>query len=456
MHDNLLFSSIASMRTALNARRISCTELVQMHLAQIAEVNSKLNAVVQLNETALKEAQSADQNLAGDKTLGPLHGIPMTIKDSFRTEGLTTTAGTLGLKNHVPDQDATVVERLKKAGAILLGKTNTPEITLRFATDNFVYGPTNNPYNQNRIPGGSSGGAAAIIAAGGSPFDIGTDTGGSIRTPAHFCGICGLKPTKGRVPRTGHIPFNEISAVEALTQAGPLARYISDLILLLPIISGPDWVDPSVTRPAFQSLPLPQLGNLRIAYFLDNGITSPDSDTRAILKMAIAAIGPVCRSTSESKIPNLERSEDLWREIVISDGGSSVSGFLKQLGTLQMHHFLNWTQEGSDISTSDYMNILVEWNQFQSKSLKFMQNYEVLICPMAPKVAPGHDLTTPFNYGYVFNLLGWPVVVVRCGTSDDGLPIGLQVVARPWDEQVAFAVAKFLEDQFAGFQRPEI
>ena len=176
---------------------------------------------------------------------------------------------------------------------------------MRFATDNLVYGPTNNPYDVSRIPGGSSGGAVSIIAAGGSAFDIGTDTGGSIRTPAHFHGICGLKPTNGRVPRTGHIPFDEIPAVEALTVAGPLARYVSDLGQLLPILSGPDWVDPSVTAPAFEPAPPLKLETLKVAYFI-NGISSPDSDTVALLEAVLSAVDQLYRSTSEARLPNLE------------------------------------------------------------------------------------------------------------------------------------------------------
>lgn len=456
MNDDLLFGSIAQKQDALKAGEISCAELVQLHLDRIEAVNPQLNAVVQLNHHALEEAIRADQEKADGRPQGPLHGIPMTIKDSFRTKGLITTAGTLGLKDYVPEQDATVVKRLKEAGAILLGKTNTPEITLRFATDNYVYGATNNPYDLGRIPGGSSGGAVSIIAAGGSAFDIGTDTGGSIRTPAHFCGICGLKPTNGRVPRTGHIPFDEIAAVEALTVAGPLARYVSDLGPLLSILSGPDGVDPSVTVKAFEAAPTPKLDGFNVAFFIDNGITAPDPDTVATLEAVISAVERVCGSTREARLPNLERSEDLWRATLISDGGASVSGYVKDLGTQRMHHFLNWTQEGTDLKTSQYMKILTEWKQFQSRTLSFMQDFDLLICPVAPQAAPSHSHGTSFNYCFAFNLLGWPVVVVRCGTSSQGLPIGVQIVARPWEEHVALSMAQFLEDEFGGYQRPSL
>ena len=165
--------------------------------------------------------------------------MPITIKDSFDTEGVISTGGTLGrAANFVPEQDATPVARLRAAGAVLLGKTNTPELTMAAETDNLVYGRTNNPFDVSRTPGGSSGGAAAIISAGGSPLDLGTDTGGSIRFPSHYCGIAGLKPTTGRVPRTGHIIGYDMGAAQSLTVVGPMARYVEDLELAFPIIAG--------------------------------------------------------------------------------------------------------------------------------------------------------------------------------------------------------------------------
>jgi amidase len=246
MHD-VIYASATTLARAIRAKEISSVEVVQAFLERIAAVNPALNAVVQLRaEAALAEARAADAALAHGQIMGPLHGVPMTIKDSLDTAGVITTGGTTGRATYVPAQDATVVARLRAAGAILLGKTNTPELTLWGETDNLVYGRTNNPYDLTRTPGGSSGGAAAIIAAGGSPLDIGSDTRGSIRLPAHFTGIAGIKPTSGRVPRTGHIVPWGLGAVDALTQLGPLARYVEDLVLILPLICGPDWQDPAM------------------------------------------------------------------------------------------------------------------------------------------------------------------------------------------------------------------
>ncbi|MFQ5790870.1 MAG: amidase, partial [Acidobacteriota bacterium] len=207
--DPLVFSSAASLARAIRGKKVSSEEVVRACLARIEVVNPHLNAVVTLvAEASLARAREADAALARGELQGPLHGVPMTIKDSLDTAGVITTGGTRGRASFVPTEDATVVARLRAAGAVLLGKTNTPELTLSFETDNDVYGRTNNPYDLTRTPGGSSGGAAAILAAGGSPLDLGSDTGGSIRLPCHFCGIVGMKPTGGRVPRTGHIiPF---------------------------------------------------------------------------------------------------------------------------------------------------------------------------------------------------------------------------------------------------------
>jgi amidase len=217
LNEQLHFAPVTELAEAIRAKHVSSLEVVRACLRRIAEVNPTINAVVRLADDAEDRARTADAALAAGAEHGPLHGVPFTIKDSLDTAGLVTTAGTTGWAGRVPGRDATVVARLKAAGGILLGKTNTPEFTWSDETDNLVYGRTNNPYDPERTPGGSSGGPGAIVAAGGSPFDIGSDTGDSIRQPSHVCGIAGIKPTSGRVPRTGHTPsFRGI--LESLTQ----------------------------------------------------------------------------------------------------------------------------------------------------------------------------------------------------------------------------------------------
>ncbi|HKP30284.1 MAG TPA: amidase, partial [Gemmatimonadales bacterium] len=237
-------NSAVRLGVAIRRREISAVEALDAILARIDAVNPKLNAVVALDRDRARDAAKAadNQRAPADR---PLHGVPITIKDSFDTAGLVSTGGTWGRRGYVPKEDATVVARLRKAGAIILGKTNTPELTAGAETNNKVYGRSNNPYDLTRTPGGSSGGAGAIIAAGGSPFDVGTDTSGSIRLPAHFCGIAGLKPTSGRLSRAGHILGPE-GTLQGITQPGPMARRVEDLALGLKVMTGPDPADPFV------------------------------------------------------------------------------------------------------------------------------------------------------------------------------------------------------------------
>ena len=256
---------LRALAASLGRGEISSEAVVRAFLDRIEAVNPRLNAVVQLRaEGALEEARAADRVPAEKR--GALHGVPMTIKDSLDTAGLVTTGGTKGRAAFVPAEDATVVRRVRAAGAIVLGKTNTPDLTLSYETSNLVYGRTNNPFDVSRTSGGSSGGAAAIVAAGGSPVEIGSDTGGSIRLPAHCCGIAGIKPTAGRVPRTGHI-INYEGASQFLTHIGPLARHVDDLALVLGIIAGPDGVDPHVMPVPLGDPSVVRLPGLRVGYY---------------------------------------------------------------------------------------------------------------------------------------------------------------------------------------------
>jgi amidase len=224
--NDIVYASAKSIAKAIKEKEISSCEVVEFCLKHIEKVNPKINAVVCIDEEkALLEAKKADDELSKGHIRGPLHGVPMTIKDNLDTAGMVTTGGTKGRESFIPKVDATVVSRLREAGAILVGKTNTPELTLAYETDNLIYGRTNNPYDFSRTSGGSSGGASAILAAGGIPFDIGSDTGGSIRLPSHFCGTAGIRPTSGRVPRTGHI-IPPGGTIDALTQIGPMSRML--------------------------------------------------------------------------------------------------------------------------------------------------------------------------------------------------------------------------------------
>jgi amidase len=224
--DTLIYASVGALARGIRLKRFSALEVVDAYLRRIDAVNPKLNALVfRAPDQAREAARAADLALAQGKRLGPLHGVPVSIKDSFDVAGMVSTAGTTGWAKRIPARDATVVARLRAAGCIILGKTNTPEFTMSDETDNLVYGRTNNPYDLSRTPGGSSGGPVALIASGGTPFDLGSDTGNSIRMPAHFAGVAGIKPTEGRVPKTGHA-ISFVGHIGSWTQVGPLADHL--------------------------------------------------------------------------------------------------------------------------------------------------------------------------------------------------------------------------------------
>jgi len=460
--DELIYASAATLARAIRDKTVSVTEVVTAYLQRIEAVNPALNAVVHIiHERALAEALAADQALAHGRTIGPLHGVPMTIKDSLDTAGVVSTGGTKGRADFVPEHDATVVARLRAAGAILLGKTNTPELTLAGETDNLIYGQTNNPYDLSRTPGGSSGGAGAILAAGGSPLDIGSDTGGSIRLPAHFCGIAGLKPTSGRVPRTGHIvPFG-LGAVDALTQNGPMARYVEDLILTLPIISGVDWRDPGIVPMPLGDPHAVDLRSLRVAMHTDNGIKTPTPEIAAAVQTAAAVLADAGMTITADRPVALERVFELSRQLSGGDGRAWVRRLLSKAGTTAIHPWLmRRLDEAQPLGVAEYTAVLEDVDKFRSEMLAFMQHYDIILCPVCAFPAPPHGTTFTeemgkgFSYTGAYNLTGWPGAVVRAGSSPEGLPIGVQIVAQPWREDVALAVARHLETALGGWQRP--
>jgi len=459
---DLCYLSATKLAQLLAAKEVSSEEVVTAHLAQIAKVNPAINAVVTVCEKqALDEARRADKELQAGTSRGLWHGVPMTIKDSLDTAGVKSTAGTEGRKDFVPQEDATVVARLRKSGAILLGKTNTPELTMDYRTDNLLFGSTKNPYNTAKTPGGSSGGAAAVIAAGGSPFDIGSDTGGSIRVPSGFCGVAGIKPTSGRVPRTGHVIGFTVGYGESLTQLGPIARNVEDLFPLLRTIAGSDEFDPGIV-----DMPLLDPGNvdvarLRISFHTDNGVMAAAEDVKTAVENAVAAMKKV-GTKIESECPKpLARLMDILREDITSDGGEYIKYALEQAGTTKWSPFLEYIKNLKPLPGDDFNRFLRHWQEFRADMHRFLTQYDVILCPVTayaslPIEYPLGQMVAGFTYTYAYNLTGWPAAVVRAGTSADGVPIGVQIVARPWREDVCLAVASQLERVLGGWQKPNL
>ena len=449
-------SSLTEIARAIRNKMISSVEAVDACLRRIEEVNPTLNAVVTLAEDARERARAADEALARGDAVGPLHGVPMTIKDSLDTAGVVSTWGTPGRRNFVPATDATVVARMKAAGAILLGKTNTSEFTLSFYTNNPIFGPTRNPYDPERMSGGSSGGAAAIVAAGGSPVDLGTDTGGSVRLPAHFCGIAGIRPTTGRVPRTGHaVPFGGLA--DSFTQVGPLARRVDDLQLVLEVIAGPDGVDPYIIPMPLRDPSAVTLKGLRVAYFTDNGLATPTPETVATVERAIGALaGAGCR-IEEAQIPGVEQSQLLLRGVLRATGAAWERAALARVGTSLAETSMGFVHTAQPLSPEELVQMWEDLDAFRSQALQWFQQYDLIVSPVnatpALPVGPVEAQIHNFTYTMTHNLTGWPSAVVRAGTSPAGLPIGVQCTAHPWREDIALAGVGLLEKALGGWRQ---
>jgi len=457
----LCFRSAAELAAMIRRGEVSSVEVVEACLARVESVNPALNAVVQLAPDALDRARDADAARACGQDLGALHGVPFTVKDSLDTAGVVTTAGTIGWRARVPARDATVVARLRAAGGVLLGKTNTPEFTWSDETDNDVYGRTSNPYDLERTPGGSSGGPGAIVAAGGSPFDIGSDTGDSIRQPAHVCGIAGIKPTSGRVPRTGHWPGYE-GMLESLTQLGPMARRVDDLALVLPVIAGPDGEDPHIPPAPMPDLSRRDVRGLRIVAFTDNGIRTPTPATKATVEAAIEALADGGAVLRREVPPGLLEAWQAWDALIRADGWAWLQRLISAAGTPGMGSYdtRGWLSPASPMSAADLTALLERVDRIRAAFRRWMADVDAIVCPAMPQAAIRHGESNAAwfgdTYSDVHNLTGLPAVVVRGGSTEDSLPIGVQLVAPPWREDLAIAAARVVEAASAGWRRPPL
>ncbi len=455
--------SATEMARMIRAGKISSLELIDAHLARIEQVNPKLNAVVQLAaERARAEARASDAATARGDTKGPLHGVPFTLKDAIETAGIISTGGTEGRAKFVPAEDATVVKRLRAAGAILLGKTNCPELGWAWESDNLIYGRTNNPYNMVLSPGGSSGGESAIIAACGSPFGLGSDAGGSVRFPAHCTGIASVKPTSGRVPRTGHFP-GPGGTLDTFWQIGPLARSVEDLELVLRIISGPDWRDSAIVPMPLGESSAIALKKLRVAVYTENGIAAPESVIAQAVRRAASALSEAGAKVEEARPARIEETYEIFKALFCADGGAGLESLLESAGTKKFHPLMNRVlrlQRENGVDMAGFGALVARWDAFRSAMLGLMEKFDAIVCPVTSIVKMEHgstyDRLESFSYTMSFNLTGWPAAVVRAGITPDGMPVGVQIAARPWREDVALAVAGHLEKAQGGFQPPSL
>ena len=454
--DEFLEQSVRSLAESIKTGQATSKQVTEAFLARIESVNGSINAVINLDaDYAIKQAERADLALASGETPGKLFGVPMTIKDSLNTFDMVSTWGTTGRKDFRPGRDATCVERLRNEGAILMGKTNTPEFTLSFKTDNELFGKTSNPYDQERTSGGSSGGAAAIVSTKGSPFDIGTDTGGSVRLPSHFCGVAGIKPTTGRVPCTGNsLPSSGLLA--PLSQPGPIAKTVDDLSYLLEIMQGPDNFDPHAIACQWIDSNTVSVDKLKVGFHLDNGIKTPDQDIKDSIAAAVARLRDASISVQEVRPSGLEMTGFIYSQLFVADNGDTVEALLEDCRTKTPAPYTIdiLSNNSHNMSASEFGQVLNLWHNYQSSMLSFFNDFDILVCPVNSTTALKHNDPVDFasyTYTNAYNLTGWPAVVIRCGTDANGLPIGIQIVARPFHEHHCLALAQWLEAEFDEF-----
>lgn len=471
--------SATQLASLIASGTVSSQEAVKAYLKRLEQVNPQLNAVVQFAKKPLEEARSADLKRQRGGPIGPLHGVPFTIKDNIQTAGIVTTCGMPELEGYIPPKDATVVQRLKDAGGILLGKTNVPEFCLFNDTRNKIYGRTVNPHDNSRVTGGSSGGEAAIIASCGSAFGIGTDIGGSIRGPSHYCGIAGIKPTAGIVSDDGILncfpPANW-----GWNSTGPMARYVEDLGLVLNVIA--DRFDSLQTTA--------DVSKLRIAYFAsasDN--VSPELDGIPVaVRKAAKHFEDIGATVVEDRPECFATANETWWLNMNPDLGTAFQMSRKEYAKLANKDgivdrytpiaklVLQWQEllvkEGRYTDEQRYISGR-KLHEFRADMRRFMANYDLILCPPDGRVAPeckdGIDHLPPINeifqkvvveggsFTQAFNITGWPVVCVPISQTNDPLPlpIGIQVVATTGRDQLALQAAQILEAEFGGWRRPK-
>jgi len=443
-NDNqIICESVENLAKKIKQKSLSAVDVVNAYLAQIEKVNPSINAVMQVDpERSLREAAQLDKEQQQGTLRGPLHGVPITIKDNLMTKGIVTTGGSFAFADNIPGEDATVVKRLLNAGAIIIGKTNLPDFALSWETDSTAYGRTNNPYDIERTAGGSSGGEAAILAAGGSALGIGTDSGGSIRLPAHYCGIAGLRTSRGLIPSTGHMPpvdgFPVLGVFANFNSIGPMARHVQDLIYSLPLLTGSDGVDPYAECDPLDKPATFSIQGLRVALYSSVNGVPIDFEIEATLQNAARLLEEQGAIITPIEPPGLVDARDIYSSIVGADGGDGIKELLKELGytTLSQGMTNVLTLIAKQPSLSQFMDAWIRWDMFRIKLLQFMQPYDIILCPAAAFTALPHSESMldkrhfeRENYLIPYSLMGWPSVVVKAGCSLAGLPIGVQVIS---------------------------
>jgi amidase len=449
----------------LRAREISVSELAEAHIRQIERLNPQLNALVDFDPDRIRaQARLMDETTA---PRGPLFGLPVTVKSSIATAGYRCEIGSLLHRGDIPRHDALVVSRLRAAGALILGTTNCPEFLMAYETANLLHGVTRNPWNLDRSPGGSSGGESAAIAAGMSAAGLGSDSGGSVRVPAHFTGISSLKPTPGRIPGIGHLPpcvgpFGFLGAI------GPMARTIADVALMFRTLSGQDPHDPLSPRVALRTPGPEELRTNTIGFFEDDGIAPVTPETRAAVHAAAQALRDAGFRVEPFRPRTLEQLRKLWWTFFVQCGAMfyepEIRGNRERLSPIFIE-FLSIAESSGPLTSAELLWAWAGSDLLRAKTLEEMRDHPILLCPVAsiPAFRPGErswkiegrDVAylDAVRHTQWFNVLASPAAVVPVGRSPEGLPIGVQIVARPYEDEVALGVAALVDAAF-GYRPP--
>jgi len=488
-YPDLIFLSATQLAKKIRSGDLTSVEVITAYLDQIEKHNPTLNAIVTLDaEGALSRAREADEALTRGETWGPLHGVPITLKDHYETAGMRTTYGDPLYADYIPEQDATVVSRLRRAGAIILGKTNLPYLGQDAQTFNAMFGVTNNPWDTQHTPGGSSGGSAAAVAAGLTALGIGSDYGGSIRVPSHFCGIFGLKTTEHLVSGAGTSwpGLAGVDSIRNLISYGPLARSIDDLKLCLSIIAGPDTRDVKVPFVSLTEPPEYELKNLRIAW-TDTfpGVTASRETCRAMASFASALAAKGCQ-VERLNPPDFD-IETAWLtygEISGMQSGVLISPALRLLTYWVVKNVKDLIPPFSRLyfdpmTVKKYMEAMERRDMLISSLETFLSEWDAWLCPVAATPAFEHLVPdfymgplpyyfTPIyideqpvdyyvanvSFTTVFNLTGSPAVTIPIGSTEEGLPLCIQVVGRRWRDMELLSVAERLAEVAGAWQPP--
>jgi Asp-tRNA(Asn)/Glu-tRNA(Gln) amidotransferase A subunit family amidase len=466
MKDLVLESAVRQLEL-LRLGEISVLELAEEHIRQIQRLNPEINAIVNFDADRVRsQARRLDRQ---QEMRGTLHGLPVTVKSSIATAGYLCEIGSLLNKGDVPREDAVVVARLRAAGGLILGTTNCPEFLMAYETANLLHGRTRNPWDLERTPGGSSGGESAAIAAGLSAAGLGSDSGGSVRLPAHFTGICALKPTPGRIPGRGHLPpcvgpFSTLGAI------GTMARTMEDVSLLFRTLSGQDPNDPASPPIELREPSLDELRSHRIGFFEDDGLVPVTPETRVAIQAAVAALRDAGFRVDHFKPTTLERLRQLWLKFFVQCGAifcaPLIRGKEQQLSPV-FKGFLEIAETAPPLTAEELLNAWAELDLLRSKTLAEMSDFPVLLCPVASIPAFRHnerswivegrsvDYLDAVRHTQWFNTLACPAAVVPVGKSPEDLPIGVQIVARPFQDEIALGVASILDSAF-GYRPPPV